>query len=270
MPLMQKKNEIVWNRKTKRQSWISFMMWLVGFVVVFVSCAYVSKQTTWEFVSDASSQIKDFLSRMFPPDVKYFGKIMPALWDTITISVFGTGIAVIISFFLAFLAAKNTTPNKIVRMIVLVIIVASRSVNSMIWALIIVQIVGPGLFASIIAIAIRSLGMVSKLMYESIEEIRKEPIEAITATGASKMQIFVYGYLPQVLPTFIGTAIYRWENNIRESTIIGIVGGGGIGLLLNSAINKLAWNQVLSILIVIFATVVVAEWISAKVRNSLS
>ena len=259
-----------WVRRTRRQQNIRFVYTLLGLIVLLVSWQFVSSQTTWEFVFDAGYQIKDFFSRMFPPDVKYFSKIIPALWDTITISVFGTGIAVILSFFLAFLAAKNTTPNSVVRLIVLTFIVASRSVNSMIWALIIVQIVGPGLLASIIAIAIRSVGMVSKLMYEAIEEIDREPIEAITATGASTLQVFVYGYLPQVMPSFVGTAVYRWENNIRESTIIGIVGGGGIGLLMNSAINRLQWSQVLSILIVIFITVVVAEWISAKIRKAIS
>lgn len=270
MPLIKKENQLFWKKRTPSESLASYASWLFGIIVLLISAKYVSDRTTWEFVGDASAQIKDFISRMFPPDVRYFGKVMPALWDTITISVFGTGIAVIISFFLAFLAAKNTTPNAAVRMIVLIFIVASRSVNSMIWALIIVQIVGPGLLASIIAIAVRSLGMVSKLLYEAIEEINREPIEAITATGATRMQVFVYGFLPQVMPTFVGTAVYRWENNIRESTVIGIVGGGGIGLLLNSAINKLAWNQVLTILIVIFCTVVFAEWISAKVRKSIS
>ena len=259
-----------WVRRTRTQQNIRFAYTLAGLIVLLISWNFVSKQTTWEFVFDAGYQIKDFFSRMFPPDVMYFGKIMPALWDTITISVFGTGIAVIISFFLSFLAAKNTTPNSVVRLVVLTFIVASRSVNSMIWALLIVQIVGPGLLASIIAIAIRSIGMVSKLMYEAIEEIDREPIEAVTATGASKLQTFVYGYLPQVMPSFVGTAVYRWENNIRESTIIGIVGGGGIGLLMNSAINRLQWNQVLSILIVIFITVVVAESVSAKVRKAIS
>lgn len=259
-----------WVRRTRKQQNARFAFTLLGLIVLLVSWNFVSSQTTWEFVLDAGYQINDFFSRMFPPDVRYFSKIMPALWDTITISVFGTGIAVLISFFLAFLAAKNTTPSSIVRLVVLTFIVASRSVNSMIWALIIVQIVGPGLLASIIAIAIRSVGMVSKLMYEAIEEIDREPIEAITATGASTLQVFVYGYLPQIMPSFVGTAVYRWENNIRESTIIGIVGGGGIGLLMNSAINRLQWSQVLSILIVIFITVVVAEWISAKIRKAIS
>ena len=270
MPIITKGNAFSWKRKTPSQQRTQFLVVLSIVVIFLISASYISKQTMWEFVSDAPIQIRDFISRMFPPDVKYFGRVAPALWDTITISVFGTGIAVVISFALAILAAKNTTPNSAVRMVVLTIIVASRSVNSMIWALLIVQIVGPGLLASIIAIAIRSLGMISKLMYEAIEEINTEPIEAITATGASRAQIFVYGYLPQLMPSFVGTSVYRWENNIRESTIIGIVGGGGIGMLLNSAINRLAWDQVMSILIVIFLTVVVAEWVSAKVRKSIS
>nr|WP_321262475.1 phosphonate ABC transporter, permease protein PhnE [uncultured Sphaerochaeta sp.] len=269
MPIIKEDSSVLWKRRTKTQSRNRFFVFLGMMVVFLVSVAFVSKQTMWVFVLDAPAQIQDFIGRMFPPDVRYFGKIAPALWDTITISVFGTGIAVVISFVLAILAAKNTTPNSVVRMVVLTIIVASRSVNSMIWALLIVQVVGPGLFASILAIAIRSLGMISKLMYEAIEEINREPIEAITATGATKPQIFVYGYLPQLMPTFVGTSVYRWETNIRESTIIGIVGGGGIGLLLNSAINRLAWDQVMTILITIFATVVVSEWVSAKVRKSI-
>ncbi len=269
MPIRKDGSTVIWHRHSAVQKRNHFLVFLLLMVIFLASLAYVSKQTMWVFVFDAPAQIYDFIGRMFPPDVRYFGKVAPALWDTITISIFGTVIAVVISFVLSILAAKNTTPNSAVRMVVLTIIVASRSVNSMIWALLIVQVVGPGLFASILAIAIRSLGMISKLMYEAIEEITIEPIEAITATGASKAQIFVYGYLPQLMPTFVGTSVYRWETNIRESTIIGIVGGGGIGLLLNSAINRLAWDQVMTILITIFGTVVVSEWISAKVRKSI-
>lgn len=270
MPLIKKNDTLDWQRRTPIQIRNRFLGGFAALIVLLIAFSYISKQTMWVFVYDAPVQIRDFLTRMFPPDIRYFGKIAPALWDTITISVFGTGVAVVISFGLAILAAKNTSPNSIIRMVVLTIIVASRSVNSMIWALLIVQIVGPGLLASILAIGIRSLGMLSKLMYEAIEEINTEPIEAITATGASKAQVFVYGYLPQLMPSFVGTSVYRWENNIRESTIIGIVGGGGIGLLLNSAINRLAWDQVMSILIVIFITVVLAEWVSAKIRKSIS
>ncbi|MCK9288280.1 MAG: phosphonate ABC transporter, permease protein PhnE [Sphaerochaetaceae bacterium] len=269
MPIISQDDLNLWMRRDRKVQRKRYLSWLIALIIIGVGFAYISRQTMWEFVSDAPRQIRDFLSRMFPPDVKYFSRIWPALWDTINISIFGTGIAVVISIPLAILAAKNTTVHPIVRGVVLAIIVASRSVNSMIWALIIVQIVGPGMFASIMAIAIRSLGMLSKLMYEAIEEINQEPIEAITATGASRVQVFFYGYVPQLLPTFIGTSVYRWENNIRESTIIGIVGGGGIGLLLNSAINRLAWDQVVSVLIVILITVVGSEWVSATIRKKL-
>ena len=150
MPLVKKNDVLEWKRRTPRQTLTRFILLLVAIVAVLVSWSFISAETTWEFVKDAPRQIQDFLSRMFPPDIKYFGKILPALWDTITISVFGTGIAVVLSFFLAILAAKNTSPHPAVRLVVLTIIVASRSVNSMIWAMILVQLVGPGLFYLIV------------------------------------------------------------------------------------------------------------------------
>jgi len=269
MPLIKYDGHSSWMRRTSASQRKRVAAWLGACIIVAIAFAYISQHTMWIFVTDAPRQIRDFLSRMFPPDLSYFPRIWPALWETINISIFGTGIAVALSIPLAILAAKNTSPHPVVRGIVLAIIVASRSVNSMIWALIIVQIVGPGMLASILAIAVRSLGMLSKLMYEAIEEINREPIEAITATGGSRVQVFFYGYVPQLLPSFIGTSVYRWENNIRESTIIGIVVGGGIGMLLNSAINRLAWDQVISVLIVILLTVVGSEWVSATVRKRL-
>ena len=191
----------------------------------------------WPFVLDAPAQALDFMSRMFPPDMRYMNRVLPALWDTMNLAIFGTAAAAIISIPLAVLAAKNTSPNRIVRLVALAIIVTTRSVPSLIWAMLIVQIVGPGLFAGVLAIGIRGIGMISKLFYEAIEEIDPEPIEAVKATGASIPQVFLYGYIPQLMPSFVGVTIMRWEINIRESTIIGIVGGGGIGFLLNSPLT---------------------------------
>ena len=139
----------------------------------------------------------------------------------------------------------------------------------MIWALLLVAIIGPGVFAGMIAIAIRSIGFCAKLLYEAIEEIDQSQVEAITATGASRWQVMVYGIVPQILPAFAGISVFRWDINIRESTVLGLVGAGGIGLQLQSSLNVLAWSQVLVILIVIFAAVVVGEWVSAKVRGAI-
>ena len=125
------------------------------------------------------------------------------------------------------------------------------------------------MLAGIIAIALRSIGFIGKLLYEAIEEIHSTPVEAVSATGAGRMQVMGYGVLPQVMPAFAGISVYRWDINIRESTVLGLVGAGGIGLQLNAAINSLAWNQVSVIFVMIFATVLVSEWVSARVRHAI-
>jgi phosphonate transport system permease protein len=132
-----------------------------------------------------------------------------------------------------------------------------------------VFILGPGILAGTIAIGLRSVGFCAKLLYEAIEEIDQSQVEAIEATGASRVQKIVYGILPQVMPTIAGVGIYRWDINIRESTILGLVGAGGIGLQLSGSLNTLAWTQVSMILLVILATVFISEWVSAKVRGAI-
>ena len=170
----------------------------------------------------------------------------------------------------AFLAAPNTTPSTtFVRPIALLIIVSSRSINSLIWALLLVSIVGPGLFAGIIAIALRSIGFIAKLLYEAIEEIDANQVEAIKATGARIAQIIAYGIVPQIMAAFAGISVFRWDINIRESTVLGLVGAGGIGLQLQASLNVLAWPQVTLILIAILCSVIASEWVSAKARRAM-
>ena len=170
----------------------------------------------------------------------------------------------------AFLAARNTTPSALfIRPVALLVIVSTRSINSLIWALLLIAIIGPGVFAGVKAIAIRSIGFCAKLLYEAIEEIDHTQVEAITATGASRWQVIAYGIVPQILPAFAGIAVFRWDINIRESTVLGLVGAGGIGLQLSASLNALAWPQVSLILIVILVAVMISEWVSAKVRGAI-
>jgi phosphonate transport system permease protein len=191
------------------------------------------------------------------------------LWDTLTIATLGTALSFVISVPVAFLAARNTTPNLLVRYIALFIIVGTRSVNSLIWALILVIVLGPGVLSGTLAIALRSVGFMGKLIYEGIEEINEEPVEAIRSTGASGAQVLSYAIWPQVITNILGVTIYRWDINLRESTVVGLVGAGGIGLQLDASINTLRWNQVSMILLVIFVSVFISEWISAKARQAL-
>lgn len=269
MPRLETSAGPDWRRRTTRRELLNWFGWLIGVAIVVYAWHLISEKTVWFFVQDAPSQAADIGSRMFPPKFSYMEKLWVPVWDTINIATLGTIMALIIAVPVAFCAARNTTPHPTVRAVALLVIVSSRSVNSLIWALMLVFIFGPGVLAGTIAIGLRSIGFCAKLLYESIEEIDQTQVEAIEATGASRAQQIVYGIVPQVLPTFAGVGVFRWDINIRESTILGLVGAGGIGLQLNGSINTLAWTQVSMILLVILATVIVSEWISARVRHAI-
>jgi phosphonate transport system permease protein len=260
----------VWRRRTPRAQLLIWSAWL-ALMVLFVFCWQVmNRGTIWAFVTDAPRQAADIGSRMFPPRLSYLPELMVPLWDTLNMATLGTLLGVILAVPIAFLAARNTTPSAMVlRPAALFLIVASRSINSLIWALLLVAIMGPGILAGIIAIGLRSVGFIGKLLYEAIEEVDTSSIEAVTATGASRAQVLDYAIVPQVLPAFWGITVFRWDINIRESAILGLVGAGGLGLKLQGSLNVLAWPQVTMILIVILATVIVSEWISAKVRAAI-
>jgi phosphonate transport system permease protein len=260
----------VWQRRTPRKKLAIWAGWLFG-TAIFVYCfQLISEKTIWAFVVDAPAQAMDLGNRMFPPEWGYMSELWRPLWDTINIATLGTAIALVVAVPVAFLAARNTTPSvAFVRPIALFVIVSSRSINSLIWALLLVAIVGPGVFAGILAIALRSIGFCAKLLYEAIEEIDENQVEAVSATGAGRAQILDYGIVPQILPAFAGITVFRWDINIRESTVVGLVGAGGIGLELNAQIMDLGWASVAVILIAILSTVLVSEWVSAKVRHAI-
>ncbi|MEO1192016.1 MAG: phosphonate ABC transporter, permease protein PhnE [Pseudomonadota bacterium] len=260
----------VWQHRTPRGRLLVWAGWL-ALVALFVFCWEVmTKDTIWLFVADAPTQAADLASRMVPPRWSYMDRLWIPLWDTLNIATLGTLLGILIAVPTAFLAARNTTPSvRIVRPIALFVIVASRSINSLIWALLLVAIIGPGILAGVIAIGLRSIGFIAKLLYEAIEEIDAAQVEAVRATGASPAQVMDMAIVPQVLPAFFGISVFRWDINIRESTILGLVGAGGIGLQLQASLNVLAWPQVTLIFLVILATVVLSEWVSAKVRHAI-
>jgi phosphonate transport system permease protein len=270
MPVATVNDTKVWRRRDRNRQ-LSIWAGQFATVALIIYCwSLVSERTIWYFVSDAPRQALDLAERMVPPKWSYMDHLWQPIWDTLSIATLGTLMAIIIAFPLAFLAARNTTPSaRFVRPLALFIIVSSRSINSLLWALMLVMIIGPGVLAGVLAIGFRSIGFCSKLLYEAIEEIDKSQVEAITATGASGPQILNYGIVPQILPAFAGIAVFRWDINIRESTVLGLVGAGGIGLQLSSSIDTVTWTQVTVILIVILVAVILSEWVSAKVRHAI-
>lgn len=270
MPVIETPRGRVWRSIDRRDLWRRWALWLTGALIFIFAWQFISDRTIWEFVSDAPSQGANLISRMVPPDLSNIGDLLAPLWDTINIATLGTLLAIIVGAPVAALAARNTSPNLVfVRPLALFVIVASRSINSLIWALLLVTILGPGVLAGILAIGLRSIGFVGKLVYEAIEEIDEKQVEAIRATGASRAQIFAYGIVPQILPAFTTVAVFRWDINIRESTVLGLVGAGGIGLQLNAAVSSLAWEETATILLIILMMVIVAELVSTRVRSAL-
>jgi len=258
-----------WRRYPRRVEIARFAGWLALTAFTLWCFQVMTQDTMWVFLWDAHKQAADLGSRMFPPRWSYIHQLWYPLWETLNIATIGTLLAIGLGVPVAFLAARNTTPSRtLVRPVALFVIVSSRSINSLIWALLLVSIIGPGALAGIIAIALRSIGFVAKLLYEAIEEIDPTQVEAVTATGASPAQVLAYSIWPQIRPAFAGISVFRWDINIRESTVLGLVGAGGIGLQLQASLNVLAWPQVTLIFVVILLTVVLSEWVSAKVRHA--
>ncbi|OGA45186.1 MAG: phosphonate ABC transporter, permease protein PhnE [Betaproteobacteria bacterium RIFCSPLOWO2_12_FULL_62_58] len=263
-----KRYPTVWRRRSLRETAVG---WLWTAAVAFAAAWSVSAlDIEWAFFADAHEQAIDLAQRMWPPRWSYLPAIVRPMIETIHIATLGTAIAVVLSVPLAFLAARNTTANGFTWATGRALLVASRSVNTVIWGLIFVAIFGPGPVAGIAAVAARSVGFLAKLVAEAIEEAQRGQIEAIEATGASTAQVYRVGILPQVLPVLIGTTVYRWDINVRESSVLGFVGAGGIGLYLYASINQFAWQQVLVVLLAILVIVLASEALSAYIRARIS
>jgi phosphonate transport system permease protein len=259
-----------WRRRTPRAQLVSWFAWLALVALTVFCWQEMTRDTIWSFVADAPTQASDIGGRMVPPRWSYLSVLWRPLWDTLNMATLGTMLGVMMAVPIAFLAARNTTPSALLlRPVALFVIVASRSINALIWALLLVAVLGPGLLPGIIAIALRSIGFVAKLLYEAIEEIDRGPVDAIASTGAPRASVIAYAIVPQIMPAFAGISVFRWDINIRESTVLGLVGAGGIGLQLEASLNTLAWPQVSVILLAILSTVIFGEWISAKIRHAI-
>ncbi|MCZ4282273.1 phosphonate ABC transporter, permease protein PhnE [Kiloniella laminariae] len=260
----------IWQLRDRNNQILRWFFLFIAVAIIMYCWQKISSQTEWFFVWDAPRIAGDIGSRALPPRWSYIDQLWEPLWDTINIATLGTLLSLFFAVPVAFLAARNTTPHPVFcRWPALLIIVSSRSINSLIWALLLVAIIGPGIFAGTIAIALRSIGFCAKLLYEAIEEIDEKQVEAITATGASRWQVMAYAIVPQIMPSFAGITVFRWDINIRESTVLGLVGAGGIGLQMQSSLNVLAWPQVTLILLIVFIAVIISEMVSAKVRAAI-
>lgn len=265
---MSYEGSTTWRKHDGRARALRYLAIVVAIVITALSWRALDIQYT--FLIDAPRNLGDLLLRMYPPNLAYGAEILPPLVETINIAILGTGLAILISLPIAYIGAENTTPNAVTYALGKFLIVGTRSVNVIIWALFFVVIFGTGALSGVLAVAFRSIGFVSKLIAEGIEEIDAGQVEAIRAMGGSPLDVVVYGIVPQIKPAFVGVATYRWDINVREATVIGFVGAGGIGVYLDTAINFFQWSNVLTILIAILGIVIVSEVVSAYLRKKVS
>ncbi|MGN6233243.1 MAG: phosphonate ABC transporter, permease protein PhnE [Trinickia sp.] len=209
----------------------------------------------------------DIISRSLPPAFDQFEPTLMPVLETIDLAIFGTVVGVVLAFPLSMLAAKNMTPGKPFYYAARAVIGLTRSVPDLVWALLFVTAVGLGPFPGALALGVHSVGMLGRLFAEVIEDMDMGPVEALTLTGASRLQVFTHAVVPGVLPSLLGIALYRFDENLRSSLVLGFVGAGGIGFLLLTAMNLFQYKTVAFLLIVTFVLVTCAERMSAALRR---
>jgi phosphonate transport system permease protein len=243
---------------------------LVGAVVaVCIGSLWITGFFDAERLLEGLPALGQLFSEMVPPDFSRWQAWMRPLLDTLAMSIAGTALAVTLSLPLALLAAPNTSPNALCYQICRVVLSALRSVPELIMGIIFVAAVGFGALPGVLALALHSVGMVAKFYAEAIEHVDPKPLEAARAAGASGFQVITHAVLPQVLPQLADITIYRWEYHFRASTVLGIVGAGGIGFELIAALRIIKYDQVSAILLTILACVIVVDALGAWLRRQL-
>jgi phosphonate transport system permease protein len=223
---------------------------------------------TWARIERGLPQGAKFLSRMWPPnfEAQKMALLRDGMIESIEIAILATFFGVLLSLPLGILAARNLMPAP-VSWLARAFIALLRSFNPIIVAILFVKAIGFGALAGVLALIVGSIGFVSKLFAEAIEEMNLKQVEAVRATGASFMSVLIMGVLPQVLARFTGFTAYQLDSNLRNSTMVGIVGGGGIGAALFTATQRFDYDFMLTILLTIIALIMISELVSTQVRK---
>jgi len=214
-------------------------------------------------------QLVAFMKKLMNPDWAYIPNIIQPMLLTLKMSIFGTFLGVLLAIPFAFLATTIVTDNTIITMIVRFFLNVIRTIPNLLLAAILVAIIGIGEATGLFTIAIFTFGMVSQLIYETIETIDLAPLEASESVGANKLQIAIWAIFPQVINSIASYTFYALEVNVRASTVLGYVGAGGIGIILNSSLALFRYDRVSIIIILIFLVVSIVDAISESIRRKL-
>jgi phosphonate transport system permease protein len=275
-----------------RPSHKSLFPYLFGafFLLAFIdSWRRAGIEPTVFFEPAGQAAVLKFLTGMFPPELsrQFLSLMWRPILETIQISLLGTAIAVAIGFPLGLLGTRTLVVSGIlneaelqgapargaaryaVYFVARALLSLFRSIPEFVWAFMFVRAVGLGPFPGVLAIGVAYGGMLGKVYSEIFESVNQRPLEALQSLGANKLQIFFYGWMPQALPNFISYTLYRWECAVRASAILGLVGAGGLGQQIEISMRMFNFQEVATILVILFLMVAAVDYLSAKVRAML-
>ncbi|MGW0172433.1 phosphonate ABC transporter, permease protein PhnE [Rhodococcus sp. NPDC003322] len=244
---------------------------LVGIPLALLVLFWSFQGAEFDFagLADGTVNMGEFLSRLFPPDFSKFGTIVELLIETLQMAIVGTVLGGVLSLLVAFAASSNIAPTWLyypARWVMNVI----RSVPDLVFALMFVSAVGLGPFAGILAMTVGSIGSIGKIYAEAMESVDRGPVVAMQAVGASRRQVIAYGILPQAAPMLVSYTLLLFEGNVRGATILGLVGAGGIGLELTTAMKMYDYGHLSAIIICIIVLVTVIDQGSALIRRRIT
>ncbi|WP_248927624.1 phosphonate ABC transporter, permease protein PhnE [Paenibacillus hamazuiensis] len=247
------------------------MSWSIAAVIVGIT-VWSAARTGFSFraLAEGTGEIFRFIFVDFlPPDVTRIGKLIGPALDTLYISFVAMVVGAFVSMFFAFLAARTTSPHPLVQVVVRALCSVLRNIPTLIWGILFVVAFGLGTLVGTLALIVTSVGTLTRAYAEILEEIDMGQVEALRAAGASYLQVLSQAVLPQFMPGFIGWSLYKLELNVRASTLIGMVGGGGLGFAIQKGLKLFQFKEVSLAIIMVIALVLVTEFITSKLRERI-
>ncbi|MCL5291494.1 MAG: phosphonate ABC transporter, permease protein PhnE [Actinobacteria bacterium] len=281
-------NEIVERRPfALGERWPKRSLVVLVILIAFFWSAKGARVAPGELLSGASgANMTKFITGLFPPDLspKFLSSLIRPTVETIQMSIVGVVLGAVAAFPLSFLATRtlssSQTPGTSLSSRLLLghlpylaarnFLNFLRAVPELVWALVFISAVGLGPFAGVLALAVHSTGLLGKLYAEAMESINLEPVEAVRALGGNRVKATAYAVLPQAAPNFVSLTLYQWECNARTATILGFVGAGGIGQSIDIAMRLFQYNEVLTLIAVVFGVVFLVDNASALIRKTLT
>lgn len=263
---LEQRNPGVLNADRLRPAWLA----LVGLLfVTSLVAGFAALDVSWARFFSGFGELRRLVGLMFPPEVGNMARLwmwVNSLGESLAIAFLGTLAAALLAFPVSLLAARNVMPVWLARFSIRRGLDTVRGVNTLIWALIWINVVGLGPFAGVLAIMTTDFGTFGKLFSEALEATDHKAGEGVVASGGSPLHRIRFGLIPQVMPVLLSQILYLMESNVRSATIIGIVGAGGIGQHLSEAMRTLEWQQVSALVIMILVTVAIIDFASARIR----